>query len=177
MSTAKSKKIEGLISALFSTDQKAVFTALKKIPSDGDARLIIPMLRAHKAWESAPEIQGEIERILKELKSDGAIPELISALEDSDFEQERALIISVFWNAGLFPIEDVAVLVKHGIRGDYMVTLEVLTVVENIDAKLDENMLADSIDEIDDFLEQDQGIAHGELLLELKQVLTGHQEA
>lgn len=177
MTAAKSKKIEGLITDLFSSEEVVIDAALKKIPTAGDARMIIPLLRAYKAWETEPNIKNEIEKILKELKAEGSIPELISALEDSDFENERALIVSIFWNAGLFPIDDVPVLVKHAIKGDYMVTLEVLTVIENIESKMDDNMLADAVDSVSDFLDQYQDAPHAELLFELKQVLSGHLDA
>lgn len=173
---AKNKKIEALIAALFSADKKEVFDALKKIPKEGDPRVIIPMLRAYKAWSTESEVQTEIEHILKQLKAEGSIAELITALEDSDFANERAFVISIFWNAGLLPIDDVSVLVRHAVQGDYMIALEVLTVIENIDAKLDDNMVAESIDEIEHFLDQTPDAPHAELLYELKQVLTSHQD-
>lgn len=176
MSDTKTKAVEKIISDLFSSDAKVVDAALKKVPSKGDASMVIPLLRAYKAWEQEPEIKSEIEKILKELKAEDAIPELIEALNDSEFDQERAFIISVFWNSGLFPLTEVHTLVKQAIRGDFMVTLEVLTVIENIESKLDESMVESANDDINDFLDSNQNAPHGELLIELQQVLSNHLE-
>lgn len=176
MSSAKSKVVEKIISDLFSSDAKVVDAALKKVPTKGNARVVIPLLRAYKAWEQEPEIRSEIEKILKQLKAEDAIPQLIEALEDSEFDQERAFIISLFWNAGLFPVDNVDTLVKHAVRGDFMVTLEVLTVVENMESKLDQSMVQNANDDITDFLDSNQNAPHGELLIELQQVLTSHLE-
>lgn len=172
MTDTKPKKVDLLLSNLFSTRKDEVLAALDKIPSQGNAKVVIPLLKTYKAWEDDGMIRGGIEKILRELKTETAIPELITALEDPDYEEERALIISSFWNAGLFPISDVDVLIRHAIRGNFMVALEVITVVENIESEIDEQVLQDGIFDIDEFLDSEPNAPHSELLAELKDVLT-----
>lgn len=171
----KSKKKEALLTDLFSTRVDTVRGALEKIPAQGDSRMVIPLLKTYMAWEKDPLIQEKIASILGQLKTESAIPELIEALEDPQFDPIRALILSVFWHAGIYPISDFDVLVAHAIRGDFMVTLEVLTVIENIETALDHELLQDALFDIDDFLDMHPQAPHAELLNELKQVLTAHQ--
>lgn len=171
-----SKRKEALLNGLFSTQPEAVRSALKKIPDAGDARMVIPLLKTYNAWEDAPDIQADIEAILKQIKTEAAIPELIIALEDPQFDANRALIISVFWHAGIYPVSDFDILVKHAIRGDFMVTLEVITVIENMDTALDVELLRDSLFDIDDFLDAHPDAPHAELLNQLKHVLNTYTD-
>lgn len=172
MSDTNTKKSEALVTDLFSTKIETVRAALDKVPSQGNARMVIPLLKTYKSWDHEPEIQEKIAVILGQIKSESAIPELVEALEDPDFDNERALILSSFWHAGLFPINDVDVLVRHAIKGDFFVTLEALTVIENIDAPLDTEMLQGAIFDIDEFLDENPEAPHAELLNQLKEVIT-----
>jgi HEAT repeat protein len=171
MSKAKTKKIDALLSDLFSAKEETVLKALEKVPEEGNSKLIIPLLKAFKEWEGSPQIQSKVESILKQLKSESAVPELITALEDPDFEDQRALIISAFWNSGIFPENDVDVLVRQAIRGDYMVALEAITVIENIEAEMDPDMLQDAIFDLDEALDSEE-MEHTPLLIELKKLHT-----
>lgn len=172
MTKNPSKKTQGLIEDLFSTKKDVVKSALKKIPTQGNAGMIIPLLKTYISWDSDEDIQNDIAKILGELKTESAIPELVEALEDPEFDSIRAIIISSFWHSGIYPIEDLDVLVRHAIRGDFFVTLEAITVIENIEAAMDVQKIQDAIFDIDDFLEEHPDEMHSELLTQLKNVLT-----
>lgn len=172
MTNTNSKKNDALLTDLFSTKGDTVKKALEKIPSQGNAKMIIPLLKTYKSWENDEDIQNKIAHILGELKTESAIPELIEALEDPEFDAERAMVVSTFWHSGLYPVSDVDVLVRHAIRGDYFVTLEVLTVIENIETQIDNQLLQDALFDIDEFLEEYPDAPHSELLNQLKEVIT-----
>ncbi len=172
MTKTNSKRSETLLTDLFSTRSETVRNVLEKIPSQGNAQMVIPLLKTYKSWESEEDIQNKIAHILGELKTESAIPELIEALEDPEFDNERALIVSTFWHAGLYPLSDIDVLIRHAIRGDFFVTLEVLTVIDNIEAQIDSQLLQDAIFDIDEFLDEHPDVPHAELLNQLKEVIT-----
>jgi hypothetical protein len=169
--TAKNKKVEALVSQLHSTKSAEVIGALKKIPEQGNATLIKPLLRTYLAWPDESEISSRIEKILGELKTQEAVPELISALETEEFDSLRALIISTFWHAGIYPSDELDVLITHAIRGDYMVALEVVTVVENSDVFTDPDLVQQHILDIDEFLDEYPDAGHATVLDQLKTVL------
>ncbi|HKK40347.1 MAG TPA: HEAT repeat domain-containing protein, partial [Cryomorphaceae bacterium] len=91
MSTTKNKKVEALMSLLHSTKSTEVIAALKKIPDQGNASLVKPLLRTYLAWPDDADIQARIEKILGELKTQEAVPELINALETDEFDSLRAM--------------------------------------------------------------------------------------
>jgi len=171
MSKTTTKKTDALLSDLFSPKEETVLKALQKVPEDGNSKFIIPLLKTFKEWEGNHQIRSKVESILKQLKSESAIPELITALDDPEFDDQRALIISAFWNSGIFPENDVDVLVRQAIRGDYMVALEAITVIENIEAEMDHDMIQDAIFDLDEALEREEE-EHTPLLVELKKLLT-----
>ncbi len=166
-----SKKREALLANLFSAEADKVRNAIAKIPEEGDPSLIFPMLRTYRAWEQEEDIRTGIAQILMQLKTEAAVPELFRALEEPEFESDRAFIISIFWNAGLFPAEHVDVLVQQAIRGDFMVALEVLTVIENIESGIDQTMAQEAMLDIEEYLEENPEVVQIELLREIKQFL------
>lgn len=159
------------MSLLHSTKSAEVISALKKIPDQGNATLIKPLLRAYLAWPDEAEIQEKIEKILGELKTQAAVPELISALQDDEFDELRAMIISVFWHAGIYPTDELDVLIHHALRGDFMVALEVVTVVENSDTFTDPDLAQQYMLDIDEFLDEHPDAAHASVLQQLKSEL------
>ena len=172
MTQTNSKRTDSLLSDLFSAKADTVRAALEKVPSQGNARMVIPLLKTYKAWDHEEDIQIKIANILGQIKTESAIPELIEALDDPEFDAERALILSTFWHAGLYPVSDINVLVRHAIRGDFFVTLEALTVIENIESQMDLDMLQDALFDIEEFLDEHPDAPHAEILSQLKDVIT-----
>lgn len=156
---------------LHSTKTNEVIGALQKIPEQGNATLIKPLLRTYLAWPDVADIRARIEKILGELKTQEAIPELISALQSEEFGELRAMIISVFWHAGIYPTDELDVLISNAIKGDFMVALEVVTVVENSDVFTDPDMVQDFMLDIDEFLDENPEAPHASVLEQLKTVL------
>ncbi len=165
------KKQDQILEGLFSTERAKVSAALGEIAVKGNEKMVIPLLKTFVAWDHHSEISEEISKILLQLKTEKAIPELIAALDDPEFDAQRAFIISIFWNSGLFPVDDIDVLLKHALRGGFQVTLEALTVVENLETAPDSELIQETIFDIDDFIDQYPEAPHTELLKELKQVL------
>lgn len=167
----KSKRVEALVNLLHSTKANEVLGALKKIPEQGNATLIKPLLRTYLAWPQDSEIQNSIKKILSELKTQEAVPQLISALDEEEFDSIRAMIISVFWQCGIYPTDELDVLIKNAIKGDFMVTMEVLTVVENSDVFTDPDLVQQYMLDIDEFLDEHPDAGHAAVLDQLKTVL------
>lgn len=169
--TTKTKKTEALANDLHSTKPEQVLGALKRIPEEGNASLIKPLLRTFLAWPDDEDIKSKTKKILGELKTRDAIPELIAALDEDEFESIRALIISVFWHAGIYPSDELEVLIRHAIRGDYMVAVEVITVLENSDEFTDPDLVQQFMLDIDEYLDSYPDVEHAVVLLQLKEIL------
>ncbi|HLV52611.1 MAG TPA: hypothetical protein VKY29_01230 [Cryomorphaceae bacterium] len=169
--STKMSRFDSLIADLHSTDAKIVMDALARMPKQGKAAAIQPMIKTKLAWPDNREIQAAIDKILKELKVEAAVPTLIEALDNPEFDSERAYIISLFWNTGLFPVEYFETLIRHALRGDYMVAFEVLTVIDNSEDQPDVDTLQQMLLDVDEYVDRNPAAPHSSVLRRLQEVI------
>lgn len=165
-----SKRKQSLLADLFSAKAETVLGALEKVPAQGDASFVVPVLKAYRAWPADEAIREKATFILFHMKSQEVIPELLKALEEPELQDDKAFVISVFWNAGLIPTE-LDVLVKHAIRGDYMVAFEALTVIEQMEDSADADLAQEAVFDLDEYVDEHPDAPHVEILGQLRQVL------
>lgn len=142
MSTTQDKVIAGILKDFESEDEKIILEALKRVKSKGDASLIKPMVEVYRQSESE-EVRGVIKSLLSQVKVKNSLIELIEALVDGDDDVNEMLLFAI-WNANLNASDYLAEVVEASCRGDYMVALEGLTVVENLDGPFTEEVLNDA---------------------------------
>jgi len=171
MNKPLSKTAQAIITDLFATKPETVLAALDKVPSQGRPEVIVPLLRAYQSWGDEPTIQAKITRILYELKSEAAIPELLKALSSEEFFDQRQLIISAFWNAGLSPVDGFSDLIREAIKGDYLVAFEVLTVIEQMEDFDDNQLVEEAIFDIEEFMDEEPEAGHRNVLEQLRDFL------
>lgn len=170
MTSASLKKQKALLADLFSAKKETVMAALKKIPEEGTPEFIIPLLRTFKAWPHSTEVRAKVTFILYHLKTPEAVPELMKALDEPDLQEEKAFILSVFWNSGHIPT-DISVLVGHALRGGYMVALEVMTLLEQMEDTADAEEAREASLDVQEYLDEHPNIEHGPMLAELNRTL------
>lgn len=140
----RQKKInQQLIEEINHKDESVVLDALKKIRSIGHPDLIEPLLE--KWIKSSGEVETQLTDLLYSLKDTKSVAPLISALQNKKFTHHRDKIVSIFWNAGLEPKDDLSVFVKIAIDGNFMEALECLTLIENLEPPFSEEQLMDSL--------------------------------
>ncbi len=176
MSTDKIKKKDvAMLARLFSTKADDVLKALNDIHERGNVQMIEPLLKTIIDWPGDATIERKAKTILGELKSEAAIPVLIQALENPVYQSQKAFILSIFWNAGLYPVDHVETFVKLAIKGDFHVALESLTILENMDSDFDADIVQHALIDIDEFLDQYPHAEHNAIIKSLKQLLTEKQ--
>lgn len=142
MSTTQNKVIEGILADFESEDDAIILDALKRVKSKGNASVIKPMVAVYSTSES-DEVRGEIRSLLAQIKVKNALIEMVESLAEGDDDVNEMLLFSI-WNANLNASEYLAEIVDASCRGDYMVALEGLTVIENMDGPFSEEVLTDA---------------------------------
>ncbi len=140
--STQKKVIETIISDLASNDDKKVMDALKRVKSKGDATVIKPMVSTF-ATSSNDEVRGEIKALLAQIKVKNALVEIIESLPDADDDVVEMLLFAI-WNANLNASNYIAEVAEASIKGSYMVALEGLTIIENLDGPFTEEVLNDA---------------------------------
>lgn len=155
MSTTPTQKkvIATIISDLASNDDKKILDALKRIKSKGDATVIKPMVETFATSENE-DVRDEIRVLLAQIKVENAIIEIIESLSDSDDDVNEMLLFAI-WNANLNASKYMAEVVEASVKGNYLVALEGLTVIENLDGPFTEEVLNDAKIVLNEYFNQE----------------------
>lgn len=153
--TKKNTRLNNIIADLSSTEDKKVFTALKQLRKHGKSEAIKPLIEILSTTKNE-DIKNEITILLFDLKDQGVVEEIITAIESNNYPLENATLISIFWQSSLDSSEHISTIVKQAIKGDYIVGIEVLSVLDNYDATFQETEIEDLKFDLDEAIEEDQ---------------------
>jgi len=145
-------KQKALIQDLQSEQETVLMAALETIRKDGTADLI-PHLIQLLVHNDEGEMVFEATRIiLNELKTVKAVEPIIKELSEEHTKDIRHILVGALWESGL-PVKDhLLFLVDLAIKDDYLTCLECLTVIENIEDRLDDEDLQAGITQVQDAL-------------------------
>lgn len=88
----------------------------------------------------------EQEDIYSKLKAKNASDMLVEAIKNVDRKSDKAKLIAACWESGLDFSSHFLFFTELACDADFLVSMEALTVVDNIDAKLDENILSAALE-------------------------------
>ena len=148
----KNNRLDNIINDLSSSEEKKVFTALKQLRKHGKKEAILPLTELLHSTKNE-EIKNEVANLMFDLKDQAVVEELIKVIEDDKFLNERAILISIFWQSSLDSTEHISTIVKKAITNDYMVGIEVLSVIDSYDATFQETEIEDLKFDLDEAIE------------------------
>lgn len=146
MASKKETKFVQEIKGLLSSDKETdVLLALEKTRHHGTPELIPSLVDVLAGDTSTLAIVQEVTSILYELKDENCVAPLVRAMDRTDLGENRATVISSFWNAGLEASQHLDKFVQLAIHGSYMECVECITVIENMEGPFSEAILLDSM--------------------------------
>lgn len=148
-------RLKNIITDLSSTDEKKVFTALKQVRKHGKREAIIPLVDLLCSTTNE-EVKNEIAAILFDLKDQTVVEDLILALDDEKYAAEKATLVAVFWQSSLDSSEHITTIVNQAIKGDYLVAIEVLSVIDNYEATFQETEIEDLKFDLDEAIQTEE---------------------
>jgi HEAT repeat protein len=166
----KQEKVDTLISELKMSDDLLVLKAIKKIRKSGSEKLIQPLVELLHDTDS-DTVKQEIIQLFYDLKDSKSIPVLLDALDSEKGIPNRAILMSVFWQAGMNPSEEVDVFVRIAIEGDYMQALEALTVIENLEGPFKEETILESLLNLKSYFSNEKDDPKRPLILTIAEIL------
>ena len=136
-------KIAKLLKDVESGVPEKVKTALDALQVSGKDLIVEPLIRAIKLQTDEESI-AEIVEFLCSLKSTSASKEVMSCLKNPELADLRIQILSTIWNSPLDYSEYLAEFVTLAVKGDFLVTLECLTILENLNGPFEEADILES---------------------------------
>lgn len=137
----KADKLKQILLDLNSSDEKKITTSLKALEAHGNSSVIKPL--AEKLLSGVSEKnQKEIVELFCSLKDTSVTAELMDVVEDDRFLPIRQLMLSTIWNTKVDFSDYIDEFVLIAVEGDFMETLDCLTIIENLEGPfMEENIL------------------------------------
>lgn len=159
-----------LMESLKSSDANIVLDALQKVRESGNCRVLAPILQLlHDTDES--NVEAKIVELLFDLRNQDCAPILIEALQDEELEHYHNFFIAAFWQSPIDGSEYLSEFIDAAIKGDYMVCLECLTVVENFDTTFSSQEILECDADLTEAIMEEQNMDKQTLLEELKVII------
>lgn len=132
MADTKKDKLKKILEDLRSDDSKKVSKAIKSLEAHGNVSFIKPL--AEKLLSGASEKnQAEIIELLSSLKDSSVTADIMDVIEEERFRPIRQTILSTIWNTKVDFSGYIDEFVEIAVKGDFMETLDCLTIIENME--------------------------------------------
>lgn len=134
----KKFKIAKLLEDVNSGVETKVTSALDSLQVYGDISIIEPLIQSLDL-QQAEKCKQEILEFLSSLKSSAAIQIVMDCLDNPTFKHQRIAILSTIWNSPLDYSNHLARFIELAVKEEFLVTLECLTIIENLEGPFDES--------------------------------------
>jgi hypothetical protein len=148
---SKSTVIEEIKKNLFSNQDDKVTAALAKTREVAEPTLVEPLLTFY-ATTSNPSWKTEAADMLSTLKVSKVNHYFIEALSNPTLRDIRRDVLSFMWNSNLQPVDDFVAITKVALSGTLEETIECLSLIENLDQTIPEDVVLECISLVGQFV-------------------------
>jgi HEAT repeat protein len=146
MENLKGKFVEHL-KGLESANNAEILKAIRAIREDGNENAI-PFLVKTLVNNPDEDIKNEVAHVLFDLKNQRALPGLIIAIMNPENREYQHTLVAACWESGLNCTPFLSEFTEIAIHSDYLVTLESLTVIENMTGPFNQEELNKCIEKV-----------------------------
>ncbi|WP_133122144.1 hypothetical protein [Brumimicrobium salinarum] len=136
-------KVASLLKDIRSGEEKSIIEALKALKVNGDDQVIKPIIKVWNAGVSDLAEQ-EIITFLGDIKSTTSADTLMSILLDTAYNAIHLPLLTTIWNSKVDYSEYIVEFVNLAVKHDFMVSLECLTIIENMEGPFEEHHILDA---------------------------------
>lgn len=165
-----SKIISSILQDFKSDQSEVVLKAIKTNRKEGNQKTFKALLELLKDTDE-PTIEASVIEFLYDLKDEESIPVLVSAIQDKDYAFYHSFLVASFWQSAIDGSDYLEEFVKAAINGDYMTSLESLTVIENFDAAFSHDLLLELEADLTEAVEEEENEDKKALLISLSDVV------
>ena len=150
----KDNRFNNIIKSLSSNKNEEVLTAIKQLRIHGKSEAIPHLIKLRQTTNNE-EIINDVTNFLFDLKDQSATLTIINAIDKETNNSHKAFLISIFWQSALDASDHLSFLVNQAIKGDYMVAVEALTVIDNFETTFHEDEIMDISYDLDEAIENE----------------------
>lgn len=164
------KVINQIKADLASDNSSIVSKALVKTKAKGNEELIAPLVELYKTTDN--KLKQEVKNIFSELKNKDCVDFLLPHLMQ-DNQEVKELILFSMWSSGIDMTDYIVELIEYSCDGEFMVILEALTVLENLEGPFNDEDLFQASTIIQEKIYESKDDKKKELLQSMSNVIQG----
>ena len=151
---SKNKEInQSILNDIQSLDRSTMTKGFKKLSSKGNEDIIQPLIDIYSSSNNN-ELKEEIKKTLCQLKTTKALPILIENINNNN-NRVIELVLHAIWSSNLDACDYIPQIVKAACKGDFMIALEALTLIENLEGPFNEEDLLEGMVHINEYLSEE----------------------
>lgn len=139
----RQKKLDVLLKDIHSKKDNKIISGIKALKVHGDDTVITPLI---DLWNKgvSDAVENELSAFFSDLKSSGAAPTIMEVLKNKSYNAIHLPLLATIWNSSIDYSEYLEDFVHLAIKNDFMVALECLTILENLDGPFEEHHVLES---------------------------------
>ena len=165
------KVINQIKADLESNNNSIVSKALVKTKAKGNEELIAPLVELYKTTKDI-KLKQEVKNIFSELKNKDCVDFLLPHLME-DNQKVKELILFSMWSSGIDMTDYIVELIEYSCDGEFMVIIEALTVLENLEGPFNDEDLFQASTIIQEKIYESEHDKKKELLQSMYNVIQG----
>lgn len=136
-------KIKSILKDINTGEEKKIIEGLKALKVNGDDNVILPIV---DVWIKgvSPLTEQEIITFLGDIKSTTSVQSIMDILLDEEYNEIHVPLLSTIWNSKVDYSEYIVDFVSLAVQYDFIVALECLTVIENMEGPFEEHHILDA---------------------------------
>ena len=136
-------KIKSILKDINTGDEKKIIDGLKALKVNGDDNVITPII---DVWNKgvSPLAEQEIITFIGDIKSTSSVQSIMDILLDEEYNKIHLSLLSTIWNSKVDYSEYIVDFVSLAVQYDFLVALECLTVIENMEGPFEEHHILDA---------------------------------
>jgi hypothetical protein len=144
-------KSKTILTDLKSADPELVLETIDKIRESGNSIIFEGLIDLLHNTEFS-EIKHSVLNLLSELKNKACIPDLIAAIKNEKYTDERKDLVACCWQNGLIYKEYLSFFIDLVIREEFLIAFEAFTVIENMYGEIEDEVIDKEIVKVNDAL-------------------------
>lgn len=129
------KKLDkGIVEGLKSKEKEKQIEAIEQIRSGGNIAYL-PYLADLYVTTSNTEVKDKVSAVFQDIKHSDGVDSIVSLLKNTSNADLRSMLLTACWSSSLDFSQNILDFIDIAMDCDYLVTFEVVTVVENFENK------------------------------------------
>ena len=136
-------KVKAILIDINSGQEKKITDGLKALKVNGDDDVILPII---DVWNKGvtPATEKEIITFLGDIKSTSSAQSIMDILLNEEYNKIHLSLLTTIWNSKVDYSEYLVDFVSLAVKHDFMVALECLTIIENMEGPFEEHHILDA---------------------------------